>query len=283
MQEHKKNGLPLEQLSTEELERLLRTPEGQEPDETLILQILEVIASRETDQPQPDIDAAWQSFQENYQGQADAYAPPQTGATPSDAPAPLPKPKTRRRALRWVAACLAVLLLSVGTASAMGFRVLEAIADWGSETFRFVAAQSGEVTQNVPEDDPYAELRAAVAEYTDTPLIPTWAPEGTTPMEKIKIVETTDGVRIQGTYQVGDEEFTIRVRYYVDTPTLDIAAYQKDGSKVSQYVINGIYHYIITNNETTGVVWTNNTSIVFIQGNLDAESLQDVLNSVYMR
>lgn len=278
MQEHKKNGLPLEQLSTEELERLLRTPEGQEPDETLILQILEVIASRETDQPQPDIDAAWQSFQEDYQGQADAYAPPQTGAAPSDAPAPLPKPKTRRRALRWVAACLAVLLLSVGTASAMGFRVLEAIADWGSETFRFVAGQTGQPT---PEDDPYADLRAAVAEYTDAPLIPTRAPEGTEPTEKVKIVESTEGIRIQAAYQSGAIEFTIRVRYYTEPPILDISAYQKDDTRVSQYMLDGIYHYLVRNNNMIGAIWLNDTSIVFIQGNLDSETLKDMLNSIY--
>ncbi len=278
MQEHKKNGLPLEQLSTEELERLLRTPEGQEPDETLILQILEVIASRETDQPQPDIDAAWQSFQEDYQGQADAYAPPQTGATPSDAPAPLPKPKTRRRVLRWVAACLAVLLLSVGTASAMGFRVLEAIADWGSETFRFVAVQTGQTT---PEDDPYADLRAAVAEYTDAPLIPTRAPEGTESIGQVSIQDSTDGARIQKTYQVGEKEFTIRVRCYASTPSLDISAYQKDDSKVSQYVIEGICHYLIHNNDMTGAIWIEDTSIVFIQGDLSVEALKDMINSIY--
>lgn len=281
MQEHKKNGLPLEQLSTEELERLLRTPEGQEPDETLILQILEVIASRETDQPQPDIDAAWQSFQEDYQGQADAYAPPQTGATPSDAPAPLPKPKTRRRVLRWVAACLAVLLLSVGTASAMGFRVLEAIADWGSETFRFVAAQSGEVTQNVPEDDPFAELRAAVAEYTDTPLIPTWAPEGTEQIEAVKVVENSDGVRIQSTYQRGESEFTIRIQYYDSTPVLDISTYQKDETQVSRHTFAGVYYYLFHNNDTLGAVWVDDTSIGLIQGEIDYVDMRDMLSSIY--
>lgn len=278
MQEHKKNRLPLEQLSTEELERLLRTPEGQEPDETLILQILEVIASRETDQPQPDIDAAWQSFQEDYQGQADAYAPPQTGAAPSDAPAPLPKPKTRRRALRWVAACLAVLLLSVGTASAMGFRVLEAIADWGSETFRFVAGQTGQTT---PEDDPYADLRAAVAEYTDAPLIPTWAPEEAEMVGEVEILENLDGTRIQATYQAEEKTFTIRIRCYYTSPVLDISAYQKDASQVSQYVVEGIYHYLFQNNDMTGAVWANDTCISLIQGNVSFDILENMLRSIY--
>ncbi|HIS51145.1 MAG TPA: DUF4367 domain-containing protein [Candidatus Onthomonas avicola] len=281
MQEHKKNGLPLEQLSTEELERLLRTPEGQEPDETLILQILEVIASRETDQPQPDIDAAWQSFQEDYQGQADAYAPPQTGAIPSDAPAPLPKPKTRRRVLRWTVAVLAAAVLLAGTASAMGFRWLDAIAAWGSETFRFVAAQSGEVTQNVPEDDPYAELRAAVAEYTDTPLIPTWAPEGTEQVGEVDLVSYTDGVRMQAVFQFEEKEFTIRVQYYFAIPSFDISAYQKDDTMISQYDLSGITHYLLSNNDVCGAVWVNGNNIVFVQGNMSLSELQEILKSVY--
>lgn len=277
---NKKSDPLLDQLSTEELERLLRTPDSAEPDVDFILKVMEVIQSREdeSDTPQPDVDNAWKEFQENYQGQADAYE-----ISPPQEPEPRSGKQSRRmpRALRWVAILAAVLLLLCGTASAFGMNIFQAIADWTAETFRFTSAKSGAVVQAVPEDDVYADLREAVAEYTDTPVVPTWAPEGTELIGKLDITERSNSVRIQGTYQFNQKEFTIRIQIYQESPDFDIATYQKDVADIQKYEINSIVHYIMQNNDRYGAVWINNTITSFIQGTLDEDSIIKILESIY--
>ena len=277
---NKKSDPLLDQLSTEELERLLRTPDGAEPDVDFILKVMEVIQSREdeSDTPQPDVDNAWKEFQDNYQGQADAYeiSPPQ-----EQEPRSVKQNRRIPRALRWDAILAAVLLLLCGTASAFGMNIFQAIADWTAETFRFTSAKSGAVVQAVPEDDVYAELREAVAEYTDTPVVPTWAPEGTEQVGELSIVEYANGVRIQGTFQFYKKEFTIRVQIYQETPDFDITSYQKDSISIEKYEHSGITFYILNNINQCGTVWIDGASIIFIQGNLDTENIQDMIKSIY--
>lgn len=277
---NKKSDPLLDQLSTEELERLLRTPYGAEPDVDFILKVMEVIQSREdeSDTPQPDVDNAWKEFQENYQGQADAYE-----ISPPQEPEPRSGKQNRRmpRALRWVAILAAVLLLLCGTASAFGMNIFQAIADWTAETFRFTSAKSGAVVQAVPEDDVYAELREAVAEYTDTPVVPTWAPEGTEQVGELSITERSNAIRIQGTYQFNHNEFTIRIQIYQAVPEFNANIYQKDDTSIQKYEHSGITYYILDNIDRYGVVWVNGMTIASIQGTLDLQDIQDLIKSIY--
>lgn len=71
--------LNLEQLPTEELEKLLvqdfDAMDSEEPNVEFILAITEVINEREkATGHQMDVNAAWKDFQENYRGKASAFA-----------------------------------------------------------------------------------------------------------------------------------------------------------------------------------------------------------------
>ena len=137
----------LEQMRTEELEALLQqefaAADGGEPDVDYIMAIMEVMKQRDANPPaaEADVDAAWRDFKENYQGQASAYEtevlPERDSSHLDQITSPSPKKKSRRilRAAVIMAACIVILC---GAASAFGFDILQAFADWTAETFGFV-------------------------------------------------------------------------------------------------------------------------------------------------
>lgn len=137
----------LEQMRTEELEALLQqeftAADGGELDVDYIMAIMEVMKQRDANPPaaEVDVDAAWRDFKENYQGQASAYEtevlPERDSSHLDQITSPSPKKKSRRilRAAVITAACIVILC---GAASAFGFDILQAFADWTAETFGFV-------------------------------------------------------------------------------------------------------------------------------------------------
>lgn len=278
----------LEQMRTEELEALLQqeftAADGGEPDVDYIMAIMEVMKQRDANPPaaEVDVDAAWRDFKENYQGQASAYEtevlPERDSSHLDQITSPSPKKKSRRilRAAAITAACIVILC---GAASAFGFDILQAFADWTAETFGFVTP--GQEEKNSPHDDPYQRLRFAVAEETSISVIPTWAPDGTKAEGEINIADRVDGIRIQGSFQTFQGEFTIRVRIYQNTPQQYTGTYQKDENIMQEYHVSGITHYLMANNDTQCVAWTNNNVEVLIQGNLSTSDLEKMVDSIY--
>ena len=227
----------LEQMRTEELEALLQqeftAADGGEPDVDYIMAIMEVMKQRDANPPaaEADVDAAWRDFKENYQGQASAYEtevlPERDSSHLDQITSPSPKKKSRRilRAAVITAACIVILC---GAASAFGFDILQAFADWTAETFGFVTP--GQEEAEVPQD-PYLELRLAVAEETDLPVVPNWAPNDTKLVGAVSMIKRTDGNRIQAVYSVNGERFTVRIQIYDSVPDVYTGIYQKDSSE----------------------------------------------------
>ena len=279
----------LEQMRTEELEALLQqeftAADGGEPDVDYIMAIMEVMKQRDANPPaaEVDVDAAWRDFKENYQGQASAYEtevlPERDSSHLDQITSPSPKKKSRRilRAAVITAACIVILC---GAASAFGFDILQAFADWTAETFGFVTP--GQEEKNSPHDDPYQRLRFAVAEETSISVIPTWAPDGTKAEGEINIADRVDGIRIQGSFQTFQGEFTIRVRIYQNySHNNTLARIKKTKISCKNTMFQGITHYLMANNDTQCVAWTNNNVEVLIQGNLSTSDLEKMVDSIY--
>ena len=287
----------LEQMRTEELEALLQqeftAADGGEPDVDYIMAIMEVMKQRDANPPaaEVDVDAAWRDFKENYQGQASAYEtevlPERDSSHLDQITSPSPKKKSRRilRAAVITAACIVILC---GAASAFGFDLLQAFADWTAETFGFVTP--GQEEAEAPQDDPYQRLRFAVSLETDLPLIPNWAPEGTVSDGEISVIERSNGIRLQGTYKTDNASFSIRVVLYNVLPEEYASIYQKSdetmiecsaGNIMQEYHVSGITHYLMANNDTQCVAWTNNNVEVLIQGNLSTSDLEKMVDSIY--
>lgn len=277
----------LEQMRTEELEALLQqeftAADGGEPDVDYIMAIMEVMKQRDANPPaaEVDVDAAWRDFKENYQGQASAYEtevlPERDSSHLDQITSPSPKKKSRRilRAAAITAACIVILC---GAASAFGFDILQAFADWTAETFGFVTP--GQEEAEAPQD-PYLELRLAVAEETDLPVVPNWAPKGTVSKEEVSVINRSDGVRLQATYINSQGEFTIRIQIYNSLPEEYFGVYQKNDHNVTKYDSGGIIHYLMENTETCSVAWLNGDIETLIQGNLTMGDLEKMVDSIY--
>ena len=277
----------LEQMRTEELEALLQqeftAADGGELDVDYIMAIMEVMKQRDANPPaaEVDVDAAWRDFKENYQGQASAYEtevlPERDSSHLDQITSPSPKKKSRRilRAAVITAACIVILC---GAASAFGFDILQAFADWTAETFGFVTP--GQEEAEAPQD-PYLELRLAVAEETDLPVVPNWAPKGTVSKEEVSVINRSDGVRLQATYINSQGEFTIRIQIYNSLPEEYFGVYQKNDHNVTKYDSGGIIHYLMENTETCSVAWLNGDIETLIQGNLTMGDLEKMVDSIY--
>lgn len=57
--------------------------------------------------------------------------------------------------------------------------------------------------------------------------------------------------------------------------------YQKDANQLETYNVNGISHYIMKNNETHSVAWTNGNIEGHIQGLLSVDDLKKMVDSIY--
>lgn len=277
----------LEQMRTEELEALLQqeftAADGGEPDVDYIMAIMEVMKQRDANPPaaEVDVDAAWRDFKENYQGQASAYEtevlPERDSSHLDQITSPSPKKKSRRilRAAVITAACIVILC---GAASAFGFDLLQAFADWTAETFGFVTP--GQEEAEAPQDDPYNTLRLAVSERTDLPVVPTWFPEDTELVGSISVVEQIGMIRLQGTFENSQEQFTIRIQIYDSVPEKYDGTYQIDSNSFELYEVDGITYYLMSNNDTNSVAWLNGVVEGHIQGHVSFDGLKKMVDSI---
>ncbi|WP_312634826.1 DUF4367 domain-containing protein [Oscillibacter sp.] len=293
--EGKKQSYPfLEHMSTEDLEKMLSqdfiAPDDAAPDIDYIMAIMEVIQKREAKElsSKPvDVDAAWQDFKENYEGQVDSFEIGNLQEPDSSHPLQIEKKiNTAKRfhILRYIGIAAAVIVLLCGAASAFGFDIFQALADWTNETFGFVSS-NGAAQQTsipvIPQDDPYSKLRTDVADETDILLIPTWAPEGTEETGNTSVVKRMDSTRIFSSFTTNGGEFTINIQIYDALPDDYRTVYQKDDRPMQEYETNGVTYYIMHNNATCGVAWTNENIECAIQGDLGVEDLEKMVDSIY--
>lgn len=280
--------------STEELEELLAASfpmeDGAEIDEAYILTIMEVIREREEkaadkEKRQAEVDAAWRDFQayrtERDREKAEAEGPADTsGPFPGEPSRPrgkVPTVKKSRRAVQSCAAAAAVIVLLCGTAYAFGWNIFQALADWTAETFQFL-------TGTEPKAADYGifeYLYLSVAAETDIPAVPQWAPEGTREVEKPRVSERSDKIRIVGKYLIEDREFTVRIMIYDSPPEEYFGTYQKNDAAVEEYESGGIVHYITQNVDNISTMWTNGCIEGHIQGSLSIEELKNMIDSIY--
>lgn len=284
-------------MSTEELELILRQDfqrPAEQSDPDAILYIAEVIKQRNSEQApesRPDVDAAWQSFLENYYPEADAFTDeedaPDDGIRLHSA-TPLPehsKPqkngRKRRRLIRsaQIAAIFALIILTSSvTASAFGFNLWHAVAQWANETFYFESEEDSKQTTE------FSSLLDALEEYGITDAVaPTWMPDGYV-LTDVSVLETPTQIKFTGSYFNSTDELIIQIYCYQDD-TVPSITYEKN-ENVTVYQINNIDHYIMTNmsnDNNTQAIWTSGNNECLISGNLSESEMKIIINSIYER
>lgn len=275
----------LRDLPTEELEQLLQQDfilnENSESDTDYIKAIMEVIMSRERKDPDERnamIDAAWEDFQENYHGQSTAYEPvpfPEYDSSTIPQVNSVSRKKAPRRIIGSIAVAAAIICLLVSFASASGW--LKALVTWTSETFSFVSPKRD---VEVPElDDPYMNLRLEVADYTDSEVVPIWAPEGTVLESAIRVLERQDVTIVESAFLFDSGEFTIRYRIY-DTIPNEYPIFYEWTTEHTHYIHDGIEYHIASNNRDNTASWINDGVEGMIQGDLSEDDLKQMVDSI---
>lgn len=165
------------------------------------------------------------------------------------------------------------------TAKAFGFDLWEIIVKWTQETFHF-----GYVSDNTENSGPneqsteiFLGLQTALDDYDiDTPLVPTWIPDGYTEGD-IRIFDTPKQRQFFGEYQSGDQVIKVWVEDHLNSDPLQI---EQSDSVVEVYSHAGIDYYIIRDNDQYRAAWIRDSFSCYISGPISVDELKLMINSI---
>ena len=269
----------LDKLSTEELQEILRQDSLLDDDSSdidTILYITNLLASRaSSSDDSKDVEAAWKSFKENYYPYISDPEPLYSFDSPEDK---VVKAKSRRpsRVMKTlsVAAVLAVVIISGSvTASAFGYNLWGAVAEWTRDTFGFTQGQNNGI-------HPFENLRDALAAYDiNDPIVPQWIPDGYGE-DTVQTAETPDSKIISSSCKSASGEIKIEVKAFYNYDSKHrVYEILEDG--VEKYSSNGIDFYIMKNDEFTRVSWADGNNECSIICSLKPKEIYRMVDSIF--
>jgi hypothetical protein len=292
----------LDKLSTETLEALLcadiESPDN-DNDET-VLHILEVIEQREKEHPTgrlSDVDKMWAEFQQHYNTpegrglslypvdeEEDFAGEEEEGLTVAQTQTSkvIRLPHVLKVAGIAAAVVIGILGMMIG-AQAAGIDVFGAIGRWTDETFHF-AIFTGSVTDGVSESpvfEGYFQLQAALDDCGITEkLTPTWCPEGFETFEpEVLSNDICDKIHCFFSNASGGF-FDITIKNYKSASNIETPTFEKDDMSVEQYTSGQKTFYILYNIDTVTATWADGTLMEVISGNLTANELKNIIDSI---
>lgn len=269
----------LDKLSTEELQEILRQDSLLDDDSSdidTILYITDLLAKRsDSSNNSKDVEAAWKSFKENYYPYISDPEPLYSFYSPEDEVVKA-KPRHLSRAMRTlsVAAVLAVVIISGSvTASAFGYNLWGAVAEWTRDTFGFTQSSQNNGTY------PFENLRDALDAYDiDEPIVPQWIPDGYGE-DTVQAAETPDSKIIVAVSKYGSKEIKLEVKIFND-PSNRHWLYEMFEDDVEKYSSNGIDFYIMKNDDFTRVSWAVGSNECSILCSLKPKEIYRMIDSI---
>lgn len=179
------------------------------------------------------------------------------------------------RSWRRFASAVAILVLVVfgsgATAYALGFNPFPVRAVWYDEQFWFERVP---VTQELA--DKATEYSGGIA------CVPKWLPEGYK-AGSLAAKASDKYVYIAADFHTeaedGQKEIYVDYRIYADPKQM--ARHEKDSGEVTEYVCNGIPHYIMSNLDRAGIVWYNENIEGSIKGEFSVDEAKRIIESIY--
>lgn len=272
--------------STEELEKLLAQDFAEEQkavDAAYISTILEVIEERENNEQERNrkTQDAWNEFRA-YCIQAEFHEKSEADRDEKPNHDHQRKieycQKSRKRTSAWRIGAIAAAMVVLLCGTAFGWNLFQVIAEWTEEVFYFITGQEKTVNQ---KSDVFNDLHNSVKLYTEVPAVPQWAPNGTQELGALNIVSRDDRCSIGAGYLIGERMFSIRIIIYTTRLDSRVGAYQKDATICEEYVVSGITHYIVGNNENLSAMWVNKSVEGYIQGDLTVDEMRQMISSIY--
>ena len=269
----------LDKLSTEELQEILRQDSLLDDDSSdidTILYITDLLAKRsDSSNNSKDVEAAWKSFKENYYPYISDPEPLYSFDSPEDKVVKA-KPRRPRRVMKTlsVAAVLAVVIISGSvTASAFGYSLWGAVAEWTRDTFGFTQSSQNNGIY------PFENLRDALAAYDiDEPIVPQWIPDGYGE-DTVQAAETPDSKIIVAVSKYGSKEIKLEVKIFND-PSNRHWLYEMFEDDVEKYSSNGIDFYIMKNDDFTRVSWAVGSNECSILCSLKPKEIYRMIDSI---
>ena len=269
-----------DKLSTEELQEILRQDSLLDDDSSdidTILYITDLLAKRsDSSNNSKDVEAAWKSFKENYYPYISDSEPLYSFDSPEDKVVKA-KPRRPRRVMKTlsVAAVLAVVIISGSvTASAFGYSLWGAVAEWTRDTFGFTQSSQNNGIY------PFENLRDALDAYDiDEPIVPQWIPDGYGE-DTVQTAETPDSKIIVAVSKYGSKEIKFEVKIF-DDPSNRHWLYEMFEDDVEKYSSNGIDFYIMKNDDFTRVSWAVGNNECSILCNLEPKEIYRMIDSIF--
>ena len=270
----------LDKLSTEELQEILRQDSLLDDDSSdidTILYITDLLAKRsDSSNNSKDVEAAWKSFKENYYPYISDPEPLYSFDSPEDEVVKA-KPRHLSRAMKTlsVAAVLAVVIISGSvTASAFGYNLWGAVAEWTRDTFGFTQSSQNNGIY------PFENLRDALDAYDiDEPIVPQWIPDGYGE-DTVQTAETPDSKIIVAVSKYGSKEIKFEVKIF-DDPSNRHWLYEMFEDDVEKYSSNGIDFYIMKNDDFTRVSWAVGNNECSILCSLKPKEIYRMVDSIF--
>lgn len=278
----------LDQLSTEELEEILRLDAmkpGQENEEA-IFHILEVLEKREQENPTrgiPDVEQAWKEFQTYYnipEGEGQSLYPMGDTEYAKELPEETEKVIRFRPKKSLIVALIAVLLFgSMITVQVSGIDVFGAIGRWTEETFQFsIPTEAAKNTENMDQVFYDAAEEVGIPEQ----FLPLGYLKGYEPMEPERhcVEDYMESVSCEYYNEKEDNGYLVMVAHYHDPSDLEATIYEKDDGEVVTYQSNGRMFYIFSNVNTFTATWSDGSFEITIIGDVELEQMEKIIDLI---
>lgn len=293
MPQQKKDYSGFDRMSTEMLEEILRgdfeLSSDEESDMDAILYIMEAIAKRKKKESRgrPDAEQAWNIFNENYRSN---HAVPwyedddDKDCVVKSETAEQTTVKKKRRLSRRVMGIAASVVIIIGctflTADAFGYNIWQIIAQWTTETFGFA---SGEGNLQIDSEDgtnsQYRSLQEALDSYgIKEKVVPTWIPKGYK-LVSVEVTASPEVICFVALYQSENDDIVIKINHSEN----EYRSFEKDGSDMEAFDVQGIEHYIMSNLEDERIVWINGENECSITASMSRNEMKKMVQSIYER
>ncbi len=273
-----------DKLSTDILEDFLKAdvdaPDAEQVDIETIMYISALLTERKKaaqQMPQKDVATAKAEFYENYYPfKDDEESLYDWESVTRDEPADRPRMVYMPWLRRTVSAAVLVLMLiftGAATASALGYDPWDVIVEWTDDVFS-IRISSGSPTEGLQY----------IADKYDMPenIIPKWLPDG---YEQESIEESVSDVmtKIFATYSQEGQDGTGSIYIELNRKNVDgmDSWYEKDEQEVLIYTASNIEHYILSNLQSTVIVWFNNGVECSIWGEFTKNEAKMMVDSIY--
>ncbi|NCB51559.1 MAG: DUF4367 domain-containing protein [Clostridia bacterium] len=266
----------LDNITTAELEDLMRQMPLEDMDTDYWNAVMDAYMSR-ADAPKSDVEAALNDFKERYSGNEPIFCDDYENPKGIQTSHRVVKTNHRRLSRTGLVAAIVAVMLIAGTvtAYAFGYDLWGAVATWTKETFSFIVADN-EPTPIISPDSELYELHLAIFDANITQEVaPTWLPEG---YEVKSLNVSSEPFKLFAAYSKDDENILIQMS--VIDP-LNSMIFEKDVGDVEEYVVSGITHYIISNNNQLQAVWVNANLECSISGDISNSEMQQIIQSIY--